>query len=328
MDDHLRSLATHNGGYLHRADILQNAGSDEMIRHAMARGELRRIRVGTYAFANTWDPLQAQERHVVLARSVIDKFPAGSVALSHHSAAAVHGIELYDVDLSAVHLVRLDGGSGRRESNVVHHDARPLPADLMVVDERLVVCPSRAVWEVACMSSARGALVVMDSALHQGLILPEHLADQSGRYRAWPGARSARLWVRLADGGAENPGETLFRFTCFEAKLPRPDTQVPVTDAEGDVIAFTDLGWELYRHCGEFDGLRKYWRDLRPGEDASDVVVREKVREDRIRSLDLGMTRSTWAEVQPDRSEHTGARLAHDLERSHRLYGRGRRHIA
>lgn len=327
MDQTYRRRAAVLGGYLHRSHILDLGGTDAMIAGAVALGVLRRIRVGTYVFSDAHDRLGPEERHAVLARSVIDKFPQGSVALSHHSAAVAHGLSVHDVDLRTVHLVRLDGGSGRRESGVVHHDVRPEDHELVPVEGRLTVEPSRAVWEVASLGSPRSALVVMDSALHQGLLSKQDLADPELRFARWPGSRVARLMARLADGGAETAGETLMRFVCWEHRLPRPDTQVVVLTPDGSFVARTDLGWQLYRHVGEFDGLRKYWRDLRPGEDASDVVVREKLREDAIRRLDHGISRATWTEVQPATSMRTAERIAQDLERSRRLYTRARVHV-
>lgn len=328
MDEDFRLVADLNGGYLHRAQILEHGGSDDTIRRALAAGLMRRIRVGTYVFAGVHDLLTPLEKHVVLARATIDKFPPGSVALCHQSAAAFHGIETWGLDLDVVHLVRLDGGPGRRESGVVHHSHRPADDELVVVDGRTTIEPVRAMWEVACTSSRRSGLVVMDSALHQGLILPEELADPEGRFMRFPGSRVARLMARLADGGAENPGETLLRYVCIENRLPPPDTQFVIVDADGSFLARTDLGWELLRHVAEFDGLRKYWRDLRPGEDTSAVVVREKLREDAIRGREYGASRSVWPEVQPEASKVTGRRLEADLERSHRVFAKGRRHIA
>lgn len=328
MDDSLRRLATLLGGYLHRTHILDLGGTDAMIASALATGTLRRIRVGTYVFRDVHDALTPEEKHVVLARSVIDKFAPGSVALSNHSAALAHGLDVYGVDLGVVHLVRLDGGCGRRESGVIHHDVRPDDDQLVQLDGRLVVDPERAVWEVACSGTRQGALVIMDSALHHQLLTKHDLSDPDHRFQRWPRSRVARLMGRLADGGAENPGETLMRYLCWENGLPAPDTQVVILRPDGSFVARTDLGWELYCHFGEFDGLRKYWRDLRRGEDASDVVVREKIREDAIRELGNGMSRATWVEVQPERSADTATRIRRDLERSRRLYTRSRTHIA
>ncbi len=328
MDEIFSALAETNGGYLHRSDVLEWGGSDRTIRRAVGDRVLRRIRVGTYVFREPFDDLTPEEQHVVLARSVVDKFPDGSVALSHHSAAAAHGLAVFGADLSVVHLTRLDNGSGRIESGVVHHGTGHVVGGLVSVDGRLLVPVSTAVWQTACQTDSRGSLVVMDSALHQGLLLPEQLAETAGPFERWPGSRPARLMARMADAGAETPGESLMRYVCFQGSLPRPDTQYVVLAEDGSFVARSDLGWEAYRHVGEFDGMRKYWRDRRPHEDATDVVVREKLREDAIRGLDHGMSRATWPEVLPEASRRLAERLRHDLDQSHRLYAKARRFFA
>jgi len=58
-----------------------------------------------------------------------------------------------------------------------------------------------------------------------------------------------------------------------------------------------DFGWPELRTVGEFDGLVKYGRLLKPGQDPADVVVAEKLREDEIRDLDLRVIRWTWADI-------------------------------
>jgi hypothetical protein len=58
-----------------------------------------------------------------------------------------------------------------------------------------------------------------------------------------------------------------------------------------------DFGWPELRTVGEFDGLSKYGRLLRPGQDPAEVVVAEKLREDEIRDLDLRVVRWIWAEL-------------------------------
>jgi hypothetical protein len=328
MDAHLRAHAATKGGFLHRHDILDLGGTDASIKAAVATGVIRRIRVGTYVFADEHDRLTPVEKHAVLSRAVVDKFPPGTVALSHHSAAVAHGLDVYAANLEVVHLLRLDGGCGRIEAGVIHHDAGAAAEEILEVDGRLVVDPGRAVWEVACTTSRRSGLVVMDSALHHGLVTPDELRDRGQQFERWPRSRVARLVARVADGGAESPGETLMRFLCWEHGLPRPETQVVVLDEDGHFVARTDLAWLLWRHYGEFDGLIKYVRDLRPGESASDVVVREKTREDGIRRLRNGMSRAVWSEVQPDRAAHTAERLRHELEQSRRLYTRNRTYLA
>jgi hypothetical protein len=49
---------------------------------------------------------------------------------------------------------------------------------------------------------------------------------------------------------------------------------------------------------GEFDGLVKYGRLLRPGQTPGDAVVAEKRREDRVRDEGLRVVRWTWDELE------------------------------
>jgi hypothetical protein len=315
------------GGFVLRSDLIEMGWSDQAIGAHLAASALVRLRVGTYSLPHVLATLDPEGRHLLLARSVLAKFPEGSVALSHHSAAIAHGLATWAVDLDTVHVVRLDPGRGRSESGVHHHRRVP---DLQVVETAsglLAVRADHAAFQVACGDDVRRALVVLDSALNLDLAERTALQDATGRFRGWRGSRLARLVLRRADPGAQTAAESLLRQTCFEAGLPIPVTQYPVSE-DGEVFAWTDVAWLDEHHVGEVDGRRKYWRDLRPGEDASDVVVREKHREDRIRRLGFGVSRATFSEVTPTHSHTTGLRFAHELEQSARIWTRSRRHIA
>ncbi len=309
-----------------RTDLLELGWTDRAINHAVASKTLVRLRVGTYTRPDVLTSSTPEQRHLIVARSVLAKFPPGSVALSHQSAAIAHGLATWDVDLDTVHVMRLDPGSGRAESGVHHHRAieglrcvEPVPGLLMVE-------AAHAAFQVACSDDVRRSLVVLDSALNREVATRDELADISGRFRGWNGSRFARFVLRRADAGAQNAAESLLRQTCFEAGLPIPVTQFPVSE-DGEVFAWTDLAWPELRHVGEVDGRRKYWRDLRPGEDASDVVVREKHREDRIRACEYGVSRATFHEVEPAQSRATGLRWTYELARSRQRHERGRHHI-
>lgn len=84
----------------------------------------------------------------------------------------------------------------------------------------------------------------------------------------------------------------------------------------------SDLYWEDYRLLGEFDGRIKYERLRKKDETASDVVAREKTREDRMRATARGMARFIWSEVQPGSTARRMAKLRYELEQSRRLYVR------
>lgn len=205
------------------------------------------------------------------------------------------------------------------EAGVKHHRAQDLhDDDLRVVEGRLVVYPARAVWEAATSTTQRGALVAMDSALHLALASRAELEAVAERYCRWRGARRAGIPLRFADGGAESAGESLTRFMCFEESLPRPELQYRIVDGAGREIARTDFAWVDCSHVGEFDGAVKYDALLRPGESPADVVIREKRREDEIRSLGWGVSRFSWADVLPGAASRTAALLRTALERSRR----------
>ena len=108
--------------------------------------------------------------------------------------------------------------------------------------------------------------------------------------------------VRLTDGRAESPGETRVRYVCWEQGLPKPDLQVKIWDSYGQLVAITDFGWEAQKLYGEFDGMQKYGRLLKPGQTSGDAITKEKEREDLVRELTgYGMIRYIWSQLDDHR---------------------------
>jgi hypothetical protein len=101
------------------------------------------------------------------------------------------------------------------------------------------------------------AVAVFDSALRHGATR-EELAAALGRARSWPGARLASGALPLADGRADNPGESWSRVVLIGLGLPPDDLQVRLVDAQG-LIGYVDFGWDDV--IGEFDGKLKYGVD-------------------------------------------------------------------
>ena len=64
------------------------------------------------------------------------------------------------------------------------------------------------------------------------------------------------------------------------------------------LAAFTDFYWDEVRVAGEFDGIEKYLKpEYLQGRTASQAVVEEKLREDRIRAAGNGIVRWVWADL-------------------------------
>ncbi|KAA1399688.1 type IV toxin-antitoxin system AbiEi family antitoxin domain-containing protein [Aeromicrobium ginsengisoli] len=321
MDDRLRSQAIARG-YLTRAQIIDAGYRDRDIKVALRVGLLVRLRHGIYAYTDDVAGLDELALHRLLSYAVVDRLGEGFV-LSHQSACAAHGIDLYGLPDRLVHVTRLDGRAGRREAGVVHHVGHVPPEDVVVVDGRTVMVPERAVFELATIGRTETGVVAASSALHLGLVNAEGLAEMAERLERWQGARHAALAFRLADGRCESVGESRSLFMVWRGGLPRPEQQVSIQGPFG-VVARVDFDWDAWRHTGEFDGLFKYGRLNPYGSDPGRVLEDEKAREDAVRGTGRGMSRWIWPDLP---LRQTVERLRADLDRSRSLYCRGRMYI-
>jgi hypothetical protein len=77
--------------------------------------------------------------------------------------------------------------------------------------------------------------------------------------------------------------------------VPAPELQFEMRTRDGRLLGYNDFGWPSFCHLGEFDGKRKYTRDIQPDEDPGEVVFREKRREDEMRREGAGMSRRSTA---------------------------------
>jgi Transcriptional regulator, AbiEi antitoxin len=317
-----------SGGIFTRAEALDSGESDRTLATARRDGLIIRLRRGVYTPAENYSSLDDAGKHLLHARAALTA-QRGPVALAGPSAAALHGFALYGHDLGTVHILRLDRGSSRLRALANHHVVtQDIEADVDTYNGIAAVTPARAVWEVACRSNLESGVVTADSALHQHPELTAPIEELQQRFTYFPGSRQGRLTIKIADGRAESPGESVTRVQCFRFGIPMPDLQHRVTDSLGRLIGVTDFYWEAQRHLGEFDGKIKYQRLLRPGETPSDCVFREKRREDLLRAGRYGMTRFAWADVVPNNARQSMVNLAEALEQSLRLYAHNRSVIA
>ncbi len=317
-----------NGGYFTRAEALDCGWQDRDLAGAVRDGTLRKLRQGAYAPALVHDALDDAGRHLVLARATLAR-QRGEVALTGVSAAAAHGLTLWGHDFGLVELVRLDRGASRHEVNARHHvavdDLTPF------LEERngvLITSLARTVWDLTAHAALESGVVAADSALKAspGLRMElDELVERMGRRR---GSRRARVAIRLADGRAGSPGESISRVGFYRHQVPMPDLQRVILDASGAFIAEVDCYWEADRHVGEFDGKVKYGRLRRPGESEGDAVFREKRREDLVRGEAHGMSRWCWVDLFPPAATRWIHRLNSDRARSRKLYTHNRTIIA
>jgi hypothetical protein len=298
-------LLTRQDGFFTRQEA-DAAGYDDRAVARMVRAKVwTRFRRGFYAFMDEWDLLDDIGRHRVRCRAVLRSLGT-AVALSHVSAVIAHGIDVWGVRLDRVHVTRLDGGAGRIEGDVVHHQGVCLAHDVTEVDGMPVTTAVRSVLEAGSRSPSEVALCLFDSGLFKRRFDDDQLRREHDRLGDWPGMQHLHVPTRMATAKSESIGESRGRWMFRTHHLPGPIPQHEVYDADGTLIGICDWGWPQLGLLGEFDGRVKYGRLLRPGQDPGAVVFEEKLREDALREVSgCAMIRLIWADY-----DHPGRTVA------------------
>lgn len=292
-----------------RKELLARGFNDRAIARAVAAGQLQRLRHGSYAGTDSWRQLDDAGRHGLVARAVLRRAGTGAF-LSHTSALPFWRIPTWGFDLEVSHLTRTDGKAGRKEAGVRQHRGRVRNGDIEDVHGVPVASVPRALIELTTIGSVEACLCAWNEALHRKLTTAADIearfvasAENSDPMDHWPGTLKTDLMLHLADGRVETVGESRTFFVCWRHNLPIPTPQYEIRDAFGQVVHRVDFAFPDYGVWLEFDGLIKYAELVREDEEVSDVVVREKQREDLIREL-TGWTciRITWADLEdPER---------------------------
>lgn len=286
-----------------RRALLAHGFDDGEIRGRRRRGELITLRRGAYAAAL---PERPEDRHAVQVRATVPQVSADA-AVSHLSAAVLHGLPVWGDPLRRVQMTR-NRRSGARITADLHVHAAPLePWELVVIDGITVTSVARTLVDAARQVGFEQAVVVADAALWRKIVSREELDLALAAAHGRPGVPAARRALGFARWGSESVGESRSRVAMMRAGIPAPVLQWQVPTASGLVHA--DFGWPRYRTFGEFDGREKYGRLVPPGRTAADVVYTEKRREDAMRDEDLRAVRWGWSDITP--FAPTAARLRH-----------------
>lgn len=141
--------------------------------------------------------------------------------------------------------------------------------ETQIVEGIPVTTPARTALDLACwypLMMSVPAIDALASATDLKVAEVELLVE---RYSGRRGIGRARESLDLVDPGAQSPKESWLRVILIRAGLPRPQTQIPVCDEFGDVIAYLDMGWEDVKVAAEYDGeqhrsdRRQYTWDIR-----------------------------------------------------------------
>lgn len=283
----MKAVAARQGNVFSRAQALTCGYTDDQIKYLVADQSWRRIRHGQFAETVDRSHLppwgQRAEEHEEAVHALLNSLEPGSVAVSHQSALLLHHVPVYGLDLSKVHVTKLNRRI-RSMPGVSCHRGELVAADLATVNGVPMTTPARAIVETGCRAPFEATVIAADAALRQGKVQPEEVERLLNATVRWPGSPKARAAFRFADGRSESVGESRLRILMADLGLPAPELQVEFADAAGQ-FARVDFYFPEFRTVVEFDGLVKY------GDSAGEVVMREKAREDRLRALGLEVVR-------------------------------------
>jgi hypothetical protein len=277
------------------ANTAANQLTAAQLKRATAATEVVRLRRGAYLPAAEIEALDDLQRHRALIAATL---PAQCWvdAICYVSAAVLHESPIWRIDLQRAHLHKPLRGAGRRH-RVLHVHTTPLtPDEIVEVGGVRVTTVARTLLDIALSESFESAVVMVDDALHRKVVTRAELDLQIERsVRRHGRARAIRAFA-FADGLCESVGESRSRVGMHLAGIPAPELQAEIRRADGSLVARVDFRWG--RVIGEFDGMSKYGRWLRPGETAADAVVREKLREDELQALGFLVVRWTWKDLE------------------------------
>jgi very-short-patch-repair endonuclease len=277
---------------LRRVDALEAGHTDFELRVLYTEGGWRQLGYGSYVDAGRYAMLSDVAQHTLAIDAVLPSLD-DAVAVSHHSAAVLHGLPLTGVDLKKVHVTRDRCGGGRTGSRTVVHCA-PLE-EVDVMDGRRVTTLARTVVDMGRTASLDTAVAAGDAAVRDS-VTASALALELDRARRRKGVASARQAVELLDGRSESVGESLSRLRLLKAGFREVEPQVKILDTNFRFLARVDF-LVAQRVVVEFDGEIKYDTLLEPGQEREDVLLEQQVREDRVRALGYPFVRFGWDDL-------------------------------
>jgi hypothetical protein len=188
------------------------------------------------------------------------------------SAAALHGAKWVDA-----------GGPAE-----ILYDNRHSPAGIRTWADRFeddeielvggtyVTTPARTALDLACRYPVDSAVAKIDALTRATKLKMADVEILADRYSGRRGIRRARVALDLVDAGAESPRETWLRLLLIRAGFPRPQTQIPVYNEYGVLVAMLDMGWEEIKVAADYEGDHhrsrvRFNKDIRRHEEVTEL---------------------------------------------------------
>ncbi|WP_462419070.1 type IV toxin-antitoxin system AbiEi family antitoxin domain-containing protein [Kytococcus sp. Marseille-QA3725] len=270
-----------------RWDEVRGCGIGQQRATALVRkGALVRVSRGAYVEGARWARADKRERHALRATAIARTWADGT-AVSHASAALLHGLPLL-VFPPVVQGSRTDGGQNRRRRTYSVYRAYP-GVEPVLLRGVPAVPAAHAALGVVDRHGLEAGVVVMDAAVHGGLVTFEGLSELLARCRFHPVHARAAAALRLVDGATESPGETRTRLVLRRLGFA-VRSQVDVVGPEGVWLGRADFVMEGERVVIEFDGMVKYREHGR-------LAVEDKGRDLAMQRAGYEVVRLVWSDL-------------------------------
>ncbi|MGD1170275.1 hypothetical protein ACKUVQ_13620 [Mycobacterium seoulense] len=238
-------------------------GSDAIAGGSLTRGQLRwryrRIHRDVYIPKNAPRSLRDNIRAAWL-------WSGRRATIAGRAAAALHGAKWVD-DFSPIEII---GPFNHPPPGIIVRRERISAEDVVNLDGLPVTNPTRTAFDLGRHLPRSLAVTHLDALAAATGLTSADVAALIGRNKGARGIRRCRTALSLMDGGAQSPKESWLRLVLLDAGLPRPTTQIRVTD--GRLVAYLDMGWEEPMVAMEYDGEQhrtdrgQYVKDIRRAE--------------------------------------------------------------
>lgn len=272
-------------GMFSRTDALLAGYSDDDLRRGRSSGELLTIRRGHFIRTEVYRTLDDGARHLLLAIAIHAESSTRTV-FSHVSAAALHGMELWDIPLDkATFTIDRDYASKRGRQRFLH--SSPIPdGDVTELAGYPVTTPARTVVDLARSLPLTPAVCVGDYALRAGLTTHGQLSDALVDARNRTGIAKARQAVGLMSARSASVGETRSRLQLDTLPLPQPVVGEWVRDEQGNPVGRVSFLYPDHGVLGDYEGDGLYG--------AEPLVSAIEDERHRMRFEELGWIVARW----------------------------------
>lgn len=278
--------------------------NDRRLQREVAAGRWVRVTAGAYVRREDWNALTPIERHRLRVTEVARRLEPGAV-FSHFAAAAT-----WDMDVLGSWPTRVDviipRATGGRSGGAVRRHALGLEGvERVPFGEHEITTPRQTAIDLARMLPAVRAAGVVDQAIWTGreagpLTSKGEIVELlvTAPFRRGD-VRAARA-IEDAEAETANVRESQARVVLAQLGFPASRPQERRVLRSGRLV-FGDRYFPEYDHWLEIDGRGKYVSPDAHDQDAADIVIDEKNRENEIRREVRGFSRLEATELDHPR---------------------------